>query len=132
MPADRIPPEASKLGLIWSFPALFSATCFAKVVTPSPGMALCGYSVAISQTAWARAAAGSSSRSAPVRVSTRKSSMVSPDPNEPFTWPALLADQTGDGENFMRRYLQIEFCAFRQKFGLREMFSVSGGRQYDV
>jgi hypothetical protein len=23
-----------------------------------------------------------------------------------FTWPALLADQTGDGENFMRRYLQ--------------------------
>jgi hypothetical protein len=21
-----------------------------------------------------------------------------------FTWPALLADQTGDGENFMNRY----------------------------
>jgi hypothetical protein len=29
--------------------------------------------------------------------------------DKPFSWPALLADQTGDGENFMRRYLQIEF-----------------------
>src|ERR1700704_6667756 len=29
-----------------------------------------------------------------------------------FTWPALLADQTGDGENFMRRYLQMRCPAF--------------------
>jgi hypothetical protein len=49
--------------------------------------------------------------------------MVSSDPNEPFTWPALLADQTGDGENFMRRYLQIKFPAFRQKFPItRDVF----------
>src|SRR6202171_3053184 len=118
MPADRIPPEASKLGLIRSFPALVSATCFAKVVTPSPGMALCGYSVAISQTVWARAAAGCSSGSAP--ASTRKSSMGFPDPNEPFTWPALLADQTGDGDNFMRRYLQTKVPASRQKFPITQ------------
>jgi hypothetical protein len=37
--------------------------------------------------------------------------MVSPDPNEPFTQPALLADQTRDGENFLRRYLQTPFSA---------------------
>jgi hypothetical protein len=49
-----------------------------------------------------------------------------------FTWPALLADQTGDGENFMRRYLQIGFRAFRQNSPLPEMFSVSSGRRYDV
>jgi hypothetical protein len=37
MPADRMPLAPSKLGLIWSLPALNSARCFAKVVTPSPG-----------------------------------------------------------------------------------------------
>jgi hypothetical protein len=30
MPADRMPAAASKLGLIWSFPALASATCFCE------------------------------------------------------------------------------------------------------
>lgn len=44
-------PAASKLGLICSFPALSSARRFAKVVMPSPGIALCGYSVGMSQTA---------------------------------------------------------------------------------
>jgi hypothetical protein len=43
-----------------------------------------------------------------------------PDPNEPFTWPALLADQTGDGDNFMRRYLQTKVPASRQKFPITQ------------
>ena len=36
--------------------------------TPSPGMALCGYSVGITQIIWARTAAGCSSRSTPASI----------------------------------------------------------------
>src|SRR5260370_37694768 len=75
MPADLMPAVASKLGLIWSFPALNSATCFVNVVKPSPGIAVSGYSVGISQTVWARGVAGYSNSSAPAsKLRSRNSS----------------------------------------------------------
>jgi len=85
--------------LIWSFPALFSATYFAKVRYAKSGMALCGYSVANSRQSGHEpqpdAAAGTH------RPAREKAAWFLPI-RQAFSWPALLADQTGDGENFMR------------------------------
>jgi hypothetical protein len=61
--------------------------------TPSPGMALCGYSVGISQIIWARTAAGCSSKER--TASIRKSSTVPPDSHGAYlTRSVLLANQT--------------------------------------
>ena len=57
--ADLTPALASKLGLTSIAPAVRALTSSAKVASPSPGMALAGYSVAILQVAaavgWAQA-----------------------------------------------------------------------------
>jgi hypothetical protein len=80
--------------------------------TPSPGMALCGYSVGISQIIWARTQAGCSSRSAPASI--RKSSTVPPDSHGVYlSWSVLLAIKLYVG-NFMRRFLY--FCTFLHFF----------------
>src|SRR5882757_1972864 len=68
MPADLMPGGGIKACLIAIFPALSSVTCLAKAVRPTPGIALAGYSVGISQTVWARIVAACSSRTAPASI----------------------------------------------------------------